>query len=360
MTSADFRSIVSAANRQLGTNNRNRIIGGSAGSNIRFELYHAGPSLCSHKVRTVMAEKEITYRSHDMNIMPDGKAIPENYRPTYVRMRLLGQHNEGYATGYTGESSVSQQGLDPCVVPTLVDHQKEHVVVDSSAICEYLEGEVDTGTRLVPEGLAEAIAEQGDIVDRAPHVAILYGANPDGDRRPPGLASNIEGVQDRKIRALNAMAAELHPGDPLIEAYKAKISKESGSDKFVHDADSMRHAYAEMANHADDLEAQLKTHSGPWTFGADFTMADVMWTVSLYRLYWLGLGDSLKGAAGRPRVEEYVARAFSRPSFEFAVVNWPFGYSPSPHVPEMDSFGFKMKFLATMIGRRSWREALFG
>ena len=180
MTPTDFKSIVSAANRQLGNNRRNRLIGGSQGQDLRFELYHSGPSLCSHKVRTVMAEKEIAYRSHDMNIMPDRKAIPENYRPTYVRMRLLGKQSEGLATGYTGESSVSGQGLDPCVVPTLVDHEKERVIVDSGRICEYLESEVDTGTRLIPDGMHDAIAAQDAIVDRAPHVAVLYGAKSRG------------------------------------------------------------------------------------------------------------------------------------------------------------------------------------
>ena len=360
MTASDFKAIVAAANKQLGNNRRNRIVGGTSNQAVRFELYHSGPSLCSHKVRTVMAEKKIAYRSHDMNIMPDGKAIPENYRPTYIRMRLLGNDAGRFVTGYTGESSVSGQGLDPCVVPTLVDHKKQCVVVDSTRVCEYLEAEVENGTRLIPDGMYEAIVEQDAIVDRAPHVAVLYGAHPEGDMRPSGLATNLEGVQQRKIRALNAMLSQLDPNDPLTEAYKAKIAKETGSERFVHDADSMRRAYTEMAAHADALEAQLQTHSGDWVFGEQFTLADIMWTVSLYRVYWLGLGNSLTAEAGRPRVAGYVERAFKRPSFVFAVVNWPFGYSPSPHVPEMDTPGFKLKFLATILGRRSWREALFG
>lgn len=360
MAASDFKSIVSAANHQLGNNSRNRFIGEARNGDVRFELYHSGPSLCSHKVRTVMAEKKIAHRSHDMNIMPDGKAVPENYRPTYVRMRLLGNESESFVNGYTGESSVSGQGLDPCVVPTLVDHEKERVIVDSTRICEYLESEVDTGTQLIPDGMYDAIVQQDAIVDRAPHVAILYGAHPEKDIRPAGLATNLKGVQQRKISALNEMLNQLDPEDPLVQAYTAKIAKELGSEKFVHDADSMRRAYAEMAAHADALESQLKTHAGDWVFGDQFTLADVMWTVSLYRVYWLGLGDTLTAESGRPRVAAYIERAFKRPSFVFAVVDWPFGYSPSPHVPEMNTAGFKLKFLATVLGRRSWREALFG
>ena len=42
----------------------------------RFELFHAASSLCSQKVRTVLHEKELPYRSNDMIILcsmgPDG------------------------------------------------------------------------------------------------------------------------------------------------------------------------------------------------------------------------------------------------------------------------------------------------
>ncbi|MEO1036035.1 MAG: glutathione S-transferase family protein [Pseudomonadota bacterium] len=360
MTTTDFKSVIRAANQQLGNNRRNRDIGRCPPEGPRFELYHSAPSLCSHKVRTVLAEKDIPYRSHDLNIMPAGKSIPENYRPTYVRMRLLGGDDKGYATGYTGQSSVTSEGLDPCVVPTLVDHEKERVIVDSSRICNYLDSETSTGTQLVPDHLADEIAAQIDTIDRAPHVAILYGANPAGDRRPRGLQIGITGVQDKKIRTLNAMIAELAPDDPIIEAYKSKISKEAGSRTFVGDPDSMRRAYAEMEAHADALEAKLATHDGPWALGKDYTMADIMWTVSLYRLKWLGLADTWESSDKRSRVATYVERAFQRPSFQFAVINWPFAYAPSPHVEEMDTFGAKLRFFGQLLTRRNWLEYHFG
>lgn len=81
----------------------------------------------------MLAEKGIAYLSHDMRITADNKTTPDNYYPGYVRLRLQGAPEAKLVTGYTGQSSVMTEGLDPCVVPTLVDHEKQKVVVDSSA-----------------------------------------------------------------------------------------------------------------------------------------------------------------------------------------------------------------------------------
>ena len=86
-----------------------------------------------------------------MNLAPLGRHIPENFRPGYVRLRMQGAPSArwleeeeprvrlrmqgapsaSFATGYTGRSAFSSEGFDACVVPTLVDHQAERVVVDS-------------------------------------------------------------------------------------------------------------------------------------------------------------------------------------------------------------------------------------
>ncbi len=75
----------------------------------RFELFHAASSLCSQKVRTVLAEKRLPYRSNDMMILssmgPEGVVAAEHYHPPYVRLRLIaGQW------GRTGRSSAATAG----------------------------------------------------------------------------------------------------------------------------------------------------------------------------------------------------------------------------------------------------------
>lgn len=360
MDSSEFQAIVDAANVHILPASRTRIVGDAGAGKPRFEVYHSAPSLCSHKVRTVLAEKQVPYISHDMQIMPIGKAVPQNYRPAYVRMRMLGAPDAAFATGYTGASAVETEGFDPCVVPTLIDHETCRVVIDSSTICDYIESESDSGTSLVPPGMEAAIQAQIAIIDQAPHVAILYGANPDGDIRPPGLASRIEGVQDKKIMHLRAMMAQVLNEPKLIAAYESKISKESGSDSFVHDPEQMRQAYSAMAAHADALETQLATHEGNWALGEVFTMADVMWSVSLYRLKWIGLGGSWERGNANPRVAAYVKRAFARPAFHGAVIDWPRSYAPSPHVPEHNGPLDAAKFGFSMMTGVRLREILFG
>ena len=121
---------VAAANAPLTDPERNRVIGSGT---PRFELYHFALSVCSHKVRTVLAEKAAPYRSHDIMILPPGM---ENYHPDYVRLRMRGAPGREMVNGYTGRSSTTTEGFDPCVVPTLVDHEAGQVLVDSRVICD--------------------------------------------------------------------------------------------------------------------------------------------------------------------------------------------------------------------------------
>ena len=354
MTVHSFANLVATANEVLAHPRRETTIGignGSPEASPRFEVYHSAPSLCSFKVRAVLFERGIPFRSHDLNIMPMRGGTPENYRPEYVRMRLQGAPNARLVDGYTGASSVTTEGFDPCVVPTLVDHEKQAVVVDSANICEYLDREWSQGERLTPDAIADQVRTQVDLVDRAPHVAALYGAHPDGDNRPAGLRKNIKDVHGKKIAAVEAMMAEAGDDVELHTAYRAKITKESSADRFVYDADSMRAAHRAMDEHVGSLEAQLESHGESWVLGGAYTLADIMWTNSLYRLKWLGMGQLWGQGSNRPRVVEYAGRAFERPSFRRAVIDWPGAYFPSPHVKEFSGPMAFVKFAWHMARR---------
>jgi len=88
-------------------------------------------------------------------------------------------------------------GFDALVVPTLVDVEKTAIIADSRLICLYLCDQVDGGD-LLPADIREPILAQLDTVDLFPHVALLYGANPDGDRRPPMLRQAIYALDSMK------------------------------------------------------------------------------------------------------------------------------------------------------------------
>lgn len=97
-----------------------------------LHLYHAANSICSQKVRTVLAHTGTPYKSHPINIFEG-----ENYHPSYVHMRMAGCLQAGLplADRHLGTTSVASGGCDACVVPTLVDAAAESILVDSLRIC---------------------------------------------------------------------------------------------------------------------------------------------------------------------------------------------------------------------------------
>ncbi|MEM6896098.1 MAG: glutathione S-transferase family protein [Pseudomonadota bacterium] len=356
----ELERLVAQVNAYMTNPVTNGVVGGSAKAKPRFEAYHASLSLCSHKVRTVLAEKQQPYTSHAMNIMPSGKFIPHNYRPAYVRLRLKAAQQAAFVEGYSGASAVTVEGVDPLVVPTLVDHEAGKVIIDSRAICEHVAKSVDTGTDLLPDDLLGDIDAMTTHVDHLPHVALMYGAHPEKDNRPKGLINGITGIHAKKLRAAQAVLDQLSPDSELRPAYEAKIKKEKAAAGFVIDADSMRAAHDAGRAHIATLDDQLKQSGGPWIFGDRFTMADIQWTISVYRLKWLGNGEWWEAGSGRERVADYYARASERPAFKQAVVDWKYAYSPSPYIEKWASSGMMAKFLLHAARETELREVMFG
>lgn len=337
-----------AAAADLKSKYRNRVIAPTrkaARKPLRFELFHAGASVCSHKVRMVLAEKDIAYMSHDLNLPGEARGVPDNYRPSYVRLRLLGRNGAPLVAGYTGQSSVATEGFDPCVVPTLVDHREGVVITDSRRICLYLDEQSEPSTSLAPLALMEGILDASDIVDQTPHVAMLYGGNPDKDRRPGLIARGLKGIQDVKVSILQAQMEKVLGEPEMVEAYRAKIAKEEASKSIVRDPKKMRAIMPKFDVALDAFQLMLSKSGGPWIFGKNFTLADVMWSVSLYRMKWLGIADLWEGKPDRRDIAAYADRAFARPSFKAAVIKWPNANTPSPNIPESNTFGANLAFV---------------
>jgi glutathione S-transferase len=293
------------------------LVGGDP--NPRFELFHAASSLCSQKVRTVLYEKQLAYRSNDMMILSSmgaGGFVPaEHYHPPYIRLRLVAGKELGreFVTGYSGRTSVQTEGFDPCTVPLLVDYEAGRVIADSRRICCYLDAVSRDPIQLVPED-ADARAEvmrQVDIVDRIPNGALLYGFHPDLDRRPEALKAVMATVYDYKVMALEAMIAA-NAGDPeLVAAYRAKIAKERGGKSVCHDAVFQRAARQHVADLLNDLDRVLGPGSFPYLAGATFSLGDVLWGVNLVRLAYLGVSSMWEAL---PNVERYFQALIERAS----------------------------------------------
>jgi 2,5-dichlorohydroquinone reductive dechlorinase len=333
MTMTELQQLVAGANANLTDKERNCVVGDSAGGAPRFEVYHFALSLCSQKVRTVLAEKQASYVSHDVQILPPSM---ENYYPGYVKLRAMGGEAmaDRMVGAYTGRSSTESEGFDPCVVPTVVDHKAGKVLVDSKAICLYLDKVIEGGSELVPSDIADEVQRQVSIVDRTPHVAVLYGANPDGDVRPDFIQTGMVGIHDFKVTKLRENMKEVGDDEKLIAAYEHKIQKETAAKHFVQAPDDMRAAISEIKQIVGELDRDLKSTSGDWVCGDRYTLADAVWAVSLFRLKWLGMGYiwEAEGAA-LDRIADYAKRLFDRPSFQQAVIHWPRN-PPSKYVEE--------------------------
>lgn len=313
-----IEQLVDAANRPLTDPDLNRIIG--AGE-PRFELYHFALSVCSQKVRACLAEKHATYFSRDINVQPG------NYHPDYVRLRLAGRGDRPLVGDYTGRSAASTEGFDPAVVPTLVDLAEQRVVVDSAAICNHIDGTVEPAGSLMPQTLGSAIEQEISIVDGTPHVAILYGAHPDGDFRPERIRKSMPGIHNRKIAKLEAALEQVAGDAQLTEAFEAKIAKEAAAREFVATPQMMREAVSEMIAIVAALDERL-SDGRSWICGEAFTLADVMWAVSLFRMQWIGmafcwLGNHKLNPIACTHASAYATRLFARPSFREAVIDWP-------------------------------------
>ena len=336
MSSAEIEALVAALNARLAADERRQAVGAGAGDSPRFELYHFFMSMCSYKLRLVLDELGAAYVSHDIDIFPPDI---KNYYPEYVRLRLKGRDAAAgrLVDSYTGRSSTETEGFDPCVVPTLVDHEAGLVIANSKRMCLYLTTVAQGGTDLLPHDLRNEILRQVDIVDRTPHVAVLYGAHPGADRRPAFVRSNMLGVHNQKIAQARKNMA-LVPNDPeLTAAYEHKILKETAAREFIRTDADMRGAVQEFRDLLAQLERDLEATGGEWLFGDRFTLADVYWAASLFRIRWLGLGDSFGPSVNRPqhpRLAGYCARLLSRPSVRRAIIDWPL-HPPSENVPDL-------------------------
>lgn len=331
MSNDQLMSLAAGARAAIADPARITIVGADAAP--RFELFHAASSLCSQKVRTVLAEKRLPYRSNDMMILssmgPEGVVAAEHYHPPYVRLRLIaGQAvDRAFVSGYSGRTSVETEGFDPCVVPLLVDYEAGRVIADSKRICCYLDAVSHGPVQLVPENAAAraAVMQQVDIVDRIPNGTLLYGFHPDADARPDALKAGMERVYDYKITALEAMIAANADDAALVAAYRAKIAKERGGKSVRHDAAFQRAARQHVGSLLKDLEQTLSTSPDTYLKGGPFTLGDVLWGVNLVRMAYLGLASLWEAL---PNVSRYVALLAERPSLCKEAVQATLGAMP--------------------------------
>ena len=278
-------------------------------------------SICSQKSRVALIEAGLTFGSNEIVIMPP---VNENYIQEYVALRMASEaaKTQPLVGGYTGATGVHDQGFDPLVVPTMVDHETGAVITDSRDIALYADRL--SGGKLIPTSVRDAVMKQVDIVDGLPHAGLFYGANPDGDHRPPPIQAGMTDAHLKKIGQVERRKAELPVGSPLHAAYDHKLRKEKAGREFISDPANMRKIIRQTEASIAALDQSLQANGRTWVAGDAFTLADIFWGVSLFRLLYLGYGWIWTDL---PNVTAYADRAFQRPSMVSGAIQWP-GHPP--------------------------------
>jgi 2,5-dichlorohydroquinone reductive dechlorinase len=315
----DTASIVDRLNADLASRRPPALIGGAPGVVPRYTLYHAPNSICSQKVRVVLAAKGVPYESRALNLFEG-----ETYLPDYVRLRVKGCDDAGLALAarHSGSTSASDEGCDACVVPTLYDRETGEVTVDSLRICLAID-EQPGASRLVPEALADAIRAEIAVVDNLPNYQMLAAKPPGEDRRPPSQrGKNGIDFATAKVARCDKYLAQFGDDPDLSRAYRAKRDKELNAKQTLFDEQSMKRAYEVMATSLGDFDRRLAKASHTWLFGDAPTMADLLWVINLARVDNLGAGHFWSD--GRlPAVEAFYRRGRQLPAIRSAVLDWP-------------------------------------
>lgn len=240
---------------------------------MNLELFHASESLGSQKVKLVLAEKNLEWKSSLLNLLTF-----DNLDSNYVQLNPT------------------------AVVPTLV--HGDRVVTDSDTIIRYLDDKFPNPKLTFTEHkLQMQMNNWIDLQNQLPMRELIYG--------------NFQGIEGlvlrRSVRLKEKLLLQLIKTHPeLEEQYSAKLKDVRQWNSTIQNKQEIANINANIDTVLDCLEQQLSQTN--WLCGSTCSLADIVWTAVLYRLdklkfSHLWLNDT------RPALESYIHRLKSRPSF---------------------------------------------
>lgn len=232
-----------------------------------LELYHGATSTCSKRVRICLAEKELEWESHLVQL--DKR---EQYRPEYVEMNPNG------------------------VVPTLVHDGR--VLIESTFIMEYLD-DMFPEISLRPADMYER-AQMRIWMDRCEHD--LHRSVNVISFIKQGRYKRYEGLSEEEIQARIDEQPNLERRAILERRIREGVTQEE-----------MDFAEARIAKIFDDMEMRLSDR--PWLCGDDYSLADIAYAPFIERFEANGM-DRLVDWSVRPALGDWWARTQERPGFQ--------------------------------------------
>jgi len=254
-----------------------------------LELYHHGSSACAAKVRFALAEKQLQWTGHYVDILAG-----EQFKPEFLAVN------------------------PKAVVPVLIDDGE--IIPESTVICEYVEeaftahpiypsspverAHVRLWTKVVDEELHPACSALTYVVSHR-HTILRNGVGSFDDYLSKGAS---EGVAARTLKWHYIQEGLAAPG---------------AADK-IRLYDTYLHKMEESLGRLD------------WLVGHAFSMADIAMAPYVNRLAALAM-ESMWTGGRLPKVEAWFERVRRRPSFYSGFIEW----IPRQLVEEMHENGVR-------------------
>jgi len=266
-----------------------------------FELYHNALSLCSMKTRLCLAELQIPYVGHHIDLIETG--CYENIRPRLLNVNPGGTVpvllHEGHPIYESHEqiryaARFASAGVSPLVPDDPALREEMEAWIDRSSLTENpIENGDKSAGNAVP-GLTVPLF--CTMIEKIPYWRIGEGLLFHFDKFRPFLFALL------KLRGIRKLPN-------LVPAAKA-----------------IARSRRDMERHLDALEDRLAKTGGPWILGESYSLADVSWCVVFERLRQVDMedvfmGSRVKGEIRRPLVTAYWERAKARPAYREAILD---------------------------------------
>ena len=233
-------------------------------------LYHGANSVCSVKVRIVLAEKGLQWDGRHIDL-PKG----EHLRPDYLK-------------------------INPRAVVPVLEHNGA-LIRESTVICEYRNG-LNDGPQLVPSTFLEQARMR------------VWGIN---------TLEYHDSVNTLTFSSYQRRMLLAKPAEELAARWEAmpdKIRVRKTLDLMEHGAESVfvPVAFKKLQRMCAEMEEALAGHD--WLLGPDYSLADAMLTAYVFRIQCLGMQAIWESRF--PRVSDWVERVAARPSLDAATAPW--------------------------------------
>ncbi|ESO82824.1 hypothetical protein LOTGIDRAFT_203296 [Lottia gigantea] len=269
----------------------------------RFTLYYFPTSYYSHLVLIALEEKQALYKEKIINFLSG-----EQLKVKFVRLYYK------------------------CEIPVLTDGDK--VVVESKDIVDYIDKEVPTEPKLVPDKSSEIgkeVERVRGILGRICMEYITYGClfypelSHSGLKLPKAFLKTRKEIEDAwsTFATTCAELADKHPD--LRDAYLTKNQYFTKKISLCSDKVRVQKAIDDLDKVFEQMETLLIQNKKDgveetWIVGPTLTAADISLATLIGRAVYLGLDSKLFSRDKRPEVYQYWTRISERSSIKKTVL----------------------------------------